>query len=224
MQEGEEDEVGAGALELHDALGDLRGRSDQVGAETVVILDEVLETGLGPIALTFRRGFAGVLHLVAEGVYGLGVSLLDDFVENLAGFGFRLARNHEGVDANPDAMPILGRLHSDIIDLLLDFFGRIAICKVPIRDPRRHIPGRSRRAALEDFGLRIARLGFEGVIAEAVEIPAEREIVFAPDAAQRPNELLGPAISLIMIEPGLADCCEFTTKPAADNIHRDTTV
>jgi hypothetical protein len=54
MQEGEEDEVGTRALKPHDALGDLRGRSDQVGAKTVVVLNEILETGLGLIALAFR--------------------------------------------------------------------------------------------------------------------------------------------------------------------------
>ena len=77
---------------------------------------------------------------------------------------------------------------------------------------------------MEDFGLRIAGLRFEGVVAEAVEVPAEGEIVFTPDAAQRPNELLGAAVSLIMVKPRLADRCEFPAKPTADDIHGDAAV
>ena len=68
MQEAEQDEVGAGVLELDDALGDLLGRADQVGAEAVIVLDEILEGRLRPVALAFRRGLAGILHLVAESV------------------------------------------------------------------------------------------------------------------------------------------------------------
>ena len=70
VQEAEQDQVGAGVLEREDAFGDLLRRSDQVGAEAVVVLHKIVEGGLCPVAFPLGRGQAGVLDLVAERVDG----------------------------------------------------------------------------------------------------------------------------------------------------------
>jgi hypothetical protein len=54
MQEAEQDEIGAAALQIDDALGDLPGRADQVRAEAVIVLDQIVEGRLRPVALAFR--------------------------------------------------------------------------------------------------------------------------------------------------------------------------
>ena len=58
VQEAEQEQVHAAALVLDDAVGDLLRRADQLGAEAVVVLDEVLERGVRPHALACRRSTA----------------------------------------------------------------------------------------------------------------------------------------------------------------------
>src|SRR6202035_1157292 len=104
-----------------------------------------------------------------------------------------------------DRVAIGLRLGTDVIDLLLDLLGRISIGEVPVGDARSHVTRSARTSPLENFRLRIDRLWLQGIIVEAIEIAAEREIVLSPDSAQRANEFLGATITFIMVEPGLAD-------------------
>src|SRR5690606_36385321 len=48
VEESEEEQVRAARLVLHDAACDLLGGADQPGAETVVVLHEVVEGGVSP--------------------------------------------------------------------------------------------------------------------------------------------------------------------------------
>ncbi len=88
-------------------------------------------------------------------------------------------------------MPVRGCLGSNVIDLCLDTFDSIAVGEIPVRHPRRHITCSPRAAALKDLRVRtLDRLGFEGVIVEAIEITLEGEVVGSPDPLERSNELL----------------------------------
>ena len=115
------------------------------------------------------------------------------------------------------------RLGANIIDLGLDAFRGVAVGEVPVGHPRGHVPRCPRAAALEHFRL-AQRLGFQGVVVEAVEVAFEGEVVLGPDALKGANELFGAAIALVMFQPGLTNGLELTLEPAADDIYRDAAV
>ncbi len=73
VQEAEQHEIDAHFLERHDGSAIWRGVPMRIRPEAVVVLDEVLELGFCPVAFAFRRCIAGVLHLMAKGIDGLGV-------------------------------------------------------------------------------------------------------------------------------------------------------
>ena len=111
---------------------------------------------LAQLPSPFRRSLAGVLDLVAEGVDGFGIGLVDDLVRApRLRFLLGLARDREGVDADLHRMVVLRRLGLDVVDLLADLLGRVAVGEVPVGDARRHVAGRARRAALEDLRQRL---------------------------------------------------------------------
>ncbi len=224
MQEAEKDQIGAGLLQSDNALGNLLRRADQVGAETVIVLDEVVEGGFRPVALAFRRGLAGVLHLMAECLDGFRIGFLDDLGKNRPGFLFRLAHDREGVDADAHMMAVRFRLGLDVVHLPGNLRGRITIGEIPVGYARGHVAGRARRATLKDFWLRIDRLRLQRIVSEPIEIAAEGEAVLRPDATQRTNKLFRAAIALVVIEPWLANGLEFTAEPAADDVDRDAAI
>src|ERR1700761_556563 len=78
MQEAEQDQARARVLKGEDALRNLVRRADEVRAEPVVVLNQIVECRFGPVPLPLRRGFAGILDLVGEGVDGLGIGLADN--------------------------------------------------------------------------------------------------------------------------------------------------
>ena len=65
---------------MHDSLGDLLRRADEVRLEAVVVLHEVLEGRFRPVSFALGRGRTGVLDLVTEGVHGLGIGFVDDLL------------------------------------------------------------------------------------------------------------------------------------------------
>jgi hypothetical protein len=75
VQEAEQDEIGAGAFRSTMRSAICLRRADQVRAEAVIVLDQIVEGGLRPIALAFRRRLAGILDLVAKGIDRLGIGL-----------------------------------------------------------------------------------------------------------------------------------------------------
>ena len=77
---------------------------------------------------------------------------------------------------------------------------------------------------MKDFRQRLQRLGLQRVVVEAVEIAMEGKAVLGPDAANGTDELLRPAIALVMVEPRLADGVELAAKPAADYVDGDAAV
>ena len=116
--------------------------------------------------------------------------------------------------------PLAAAAGVELVDLRLVAVERVAVHEVPVGHPRRHCAGRGRVAALEDLGVRVGhRLRLQVEVVEAVEVAAEVEAVLGPDAAQRADELLRPAIALVMLEPGLAHRGELALEPAADHVH-----
>src|ERR1700722_13833910 len=182
MQEAEHDQACACILEGKNAFRDLVRRTDQVRAEAVIVLNQILERGFGPVTLSLRRGFAGILHFVGEGVDRLGIGLADDLGKNGLGFGFAVARDRECVDADPYRMIVLRGLDLNIVGLFGDFVGCVAIGEIPIGDARRHVACRPRRAALEDLRQRRQRLRPHRVVVEMIEKAFEGERVVGPDA------------------------------------------
>ncbi len=164
MQEAQKNEVGAGALQVHDALGHLPRRPDEIGAEAIIVLDEVLETGLCPVAPRLRGKTCGVFSLMAEGVDRFRIGLFDDLGEHGLSLFLGLAHDREGIYANFDRMVVFLGLGPDIVNLLGDFLRCVAIGEVPIRDTGRHVAGRAGGPALEDFRLRIDRLRLQRVM------------------------------------------------------------
>src|SRR5436305_14704542 len=142
---------------------------------------------------------------MAEGVDRFRIGLGNDLAEDRFGLVFTLTGDGEGVDADLDRVAVLRRLGADILDLLPDLLGRIAVGEVPIGNAGGHVAGGAGGAALENLGLRIDRLGFQGIIVVAVEIAPERKIVLAPDTLECADEFLRTAIALVMVEPWLAD-------------------
>ena len=121
-------------------------------------------------------------------------------------------------------MAVLRRLGLDVVDLLADLLGRVAVGEIPVGDARGHVARGARGAALEDLRLRVDRLRLQRVVVEAIEVAAEGEVVLRPDAAQRADELLRAAIALVVVEPGLADRRELAAEPAADDVDGDAAV
>ena len=70
----------------------------------------------------------------------------------------------------------------------------------------------------------LQRLGFQGVVAEAIEVAGEAEVVLGPDALEGADEFLGTPIALVMVEPGLADAVEFALEPAGHQVDGDPAV
>lgn len=135
-----------------------------------------------------------------------------------------LAGDGESVDADPNLVAVGFRLGADVVDLLPDLLRGIAVGEIPIGDTRRHVASGSRRAALEYLGQGLDRLRLHGIVGEAVEIALQRETVFRPDAAQRSDKFLRPAIALVMIEPEFANRGELASEPAADDIDGDAAI
>ncbi len=144
MKEAEKDEVGAGGFQIDDAVGDLLRRADEVRAEAIVVLNQIRERGLGPVAFALGGSLSGILDLVAEGIDCVGIGLVDDLGENLLRFCLSVSGDRERVHADLDRAAVLGRLATDVGYLLVDFIWRIAVGEVPIRDTCRHIARRSR--------------------------------------------------------------------------------
>src|ERR1019366_1039026 len=226
VQEAREHEIDAGGLVLDDALRDLLRRADEARAEAVVVLHEVFERRVGPVALCLGRGFARLLDRIAEPVDRLRVGVLDDVGEHGFGFGLGVAGDDEGVQANPRSAPaVLGRLAADVVELALDAFYGVAVGEVPVRYARRHVPRAARGAALEDLRVGpLDRLELHGEVPDTVEVAGEREVVLRPDAAQDADELFGAAVTLVVLEPRLTERGELALEPPADDVHREAAV
>src|SRR5580692_9339201 len=65
-------EVDTRRFVFDDSGGHLLRRPDEAWTETVVVLNEILERRVGPVALTLWRSLSGLLDGVAKGVHRLG--------------------------------------------------------------------------------------------------------------------------------------------------------
>ncbi|MCY1535866.1 hypothetical protein D9M68_712900 [compost metagenome] len=153
------------------------------------------------------------------------MGVLDDVGEHRLGFFLGVASNDESVDADAHRVAVLCGLGLDVVDLRLQAFGRVAIGEVPVRHAGRVVARSTRAAALEDFGVRLLhRLRAQRVVAEAIEVALEGEVVLRPDTLERADEFVGTAVALVVLQPWLADGLEFALEPAAHHVDGDTAV
>src|SRR5690606_10259012 len=127
-------EVHADLLVLDDAVGDLLGRADETGLETVVVLDEVLEGGVRPHALAVLGGGAGLLHGLPEALDGGAVRLGDDLAQRVLGLLTGLAGDDEAVQPESRGAAGLGGGGEDAGDVLLVALEGAAVGEVPVGD------------------------------------------------------------------------------------------
>jgi len=228
VKEAEEHEVDAAALVLEDPLGDLFRRADELRAEAVVVLDEILEGAVLPHAAPVTGGLARLLHRGPEPFDGLAVGLADDLPERLSRLGFGLAGDEESVESELQGAP-QGRSDGvDLGDLLADAVEVLAVAEVPVADAARHGAGGGRVAALEDLGVGTCgvtqRLGLEVEVVEPVEVTVELRVLVRPDLTDIPDELLAAPVSLVVLKPGLTELGELVLEPAAHDVDRRTPV
>lgn len=142
VQKAAQHEIDAHTFVSHDALGNLSRRTDEVGAEAVVVLNQVFERRGGPVALPFGRRFACLFYCVTKRVDGFDVGLGDDFGQHAFGLFFGVARDDEGVHTDLGVARIstvTRRFAANVLNLLGDFLGAVAVGEIPIRDARGHV-------------------------------------------------------------------------------------
>ncbi len=168
-----------------------------------------------PSARPCRRSF----HLVAEGFHGVRVGVVDDLLQDGAGLLLGLPGDDEGVDADLDRVAVRVALPEGPRPVPARL-GCIAIREIPVGDAGgRHVP-----AAREEPPWKItagAPASASSVVAVAIEVAAEGEVVLGPDPTQRAEEFFRAAIALVVVEPGLADGPELAGEPARDEVDGD---
>src|SRR6478609_8893350 len=102
MQKATEDEVDAAFAVRRNTFRDLLRGTDQLCAESVVVLHQVLERRIGPHAALVRRCVAGLLHGGVESVDRGAVGLVDYFAQRLLRLLLGIARDDETVEPERD--------------------------------------------------------------------------------------------------------------------------
>jgi hypothetical protein len=165
----------------------------------------------------------GVPDGLAEAHDRLGIGVGDDLPQGVAGLGFGVAQDDEAVEAEADLVRVpslLGRQPPNLADLLRDLLHAVAVHEVPVGHAGGHPARRHRVAALEDLGMRpLDGLRLQGRLVDPVEVALEGEGVLRPQALEDADELLGAAVALVVVEPGLAVADELALEPAADDVH-----
>ena len=228
MQESEEEEVHAALLVRDDALGDLLGRSEQLCAEAVVVLHQILEARVRPHPLPVRRRRAGLLHRTTESFDGGTVRLSDDLPQLFARLGFGVADDRERVQTEPHGAAVFGGDPRDVVVLLGEAVEVLAVGEVPVGVRPAVEPRRRRISALEDLRMpapldRI-RAGTQREVVHAVEVAVEVDVLLRPECAQHLDELGGAAIALVVFQPRESELRVLVLEPAADDVHRGAAV
>ena len=117
VQERGQNKIHSDGFEMHDSLGNLLRRADQVRLEPVVVLHQILKRRFRPISFALRRGRTGVFDLVTERFHRLGISFINDFRQHCSSFVFGVASDDESIHSDLDAVPVGGRLGADVVDL-----------------------------------------------------------------------------------------------------------
>jgi hypothetical protein len=237
VQEAGQDEVHAELAVFDDPAGDLLGGADQLRTEAVVVLDEVLERGVGPHPLLVRGGLARLLDRRAESLDGFHVCLGDDLAKRVLGLLLGVADDREAVQAEfrparpaRPARPVraagLGGDAAQVVEVLPNAVERLAVREVPVRQPAAVQAGSRGVPTLEDLGVRAARprerLRLQAEVTDAVEVAGEVGLVLGPDPLQREDELGAAAVALVVLEPRLAELAELVLEPARDDVHGDS--
>jgi hypothetical protein len=104
MQKRRQQDIHAQALQQHDAVGNLRRSADQLGFESVVVLHQILELGVGPHAGFVAGAGARVTHFVGKGLHRRGVGFALDFLQHVDGFFFRGPCDDKAIDREFDLL------------------------------------------------------------------------------------------------------------------------
>ncbi len=159
-------------------------------------------------------------------MHGLGVRVGDDLPQHLARLRLGVPGDQEAVEPEAGCGPPGGRRRgADVGELFGDPGEVLAVAEVPVGDASGHGTGRGGVAALEDLRVRalrgVQRFGLEREVADAVEVAGQPGAVLGPDATQRGDELLGPPVAFVVLQPGLAERGELALEPAADDVDRE---
>jgi hypothetical protein len=201
VQERQQHDIDAQALQQQDAVGHLLARANQLGLEAVIELHQVLELGVRPHALVVAGGGAGLLDRVPERLHRVPVRLALDLLQQPHGVGLGVAHDREAVDGEAHlalAAGLAGAL-AHVRDLLLEALERVAVHEVVVRGVRGVFARVGRVAALENQRVRPAREAQrprrKGVVVELVEVTAVGELLTCPDAPEALDEF--PAASAV---------------------------
>ena len=156
-----------------------------------------------------------------EALHRLGIGVINNLLQHRLRFFFAVAGDDKPVNANLDLMLILRRLTANIVHLGPDALHAVAVSEVPVGNAGSHVARGAGAAALEDLRARRQRLGFEDIVAKAVEVAGEGEALLLPDALQAADKLLRTQVALLVIEPRFADGLKLAPEPAADDIDRN---
>ena len=124
----------------------------------------------------------------------------------------------------PSVAPDLGGVLPQLVELLADSVEVLAVGEVPVGELAAVAAGGGGVAALEDLRVRAGgpgqRLGLEAEVADAVEVARQVGLVLRPDALESSDELGAAAVTLVMLQPRLAELAELISEPAGDDVHR----
>ena len=157
------------------------------------------------------------------------VGVRDDLPQGVAGLGLGVAGDEEAVEPELRCRTAdLGGGGAYVLDLLDDSVEVLAVAEVPVGDAAGHGAGGGGVAALEDLRVRafggVEGFGLEGEVAQPVEVTGEFGVVLGPDLAQGADELLGAAVPLVVLQPGLAEGGELALEPARYDVDGESAV